>query len=129
MITGIYAALLAFMHVFLTFRVISVRRSENISVGDGGNEELLRRMRMHGNFVETVLVFVLLLLLAELSGSPLWALHGLGILMIAGRLMHFIGFKSAQSPGLYRVLGMVTSINAILFAAVLCLVLGLQALL
>ncbi len=42
----IYAALRAFFYVYLSARTIGVRRKAKISIGDGGDDEMLRAMRM-----------------------------------------------------------------------------------
>jgi uncharacterized membrane protein YecN with MAPEG domain len=46
----IYAALLAFFYVYLSARTIGVRRKAKISIGDGGDDEMLRAMRMTCQF-------------------------------------------------------------------------------
>ena len=121
MISGVYAAVFALMQVFLTLRVVKVRRSQKVSLGDGGQEELLRKMRTHGNFVETVPMALILMLIAELSGSPLWCLHVLGLLLLAGRICHVIGISSSTGYGKYRTYGMVMTLGVLILGATLCL--------
>ncbi|MFM9841899.1 MAG: MAPEG family protein [Dongiaceae bacterium] len=50
--TPIYAGLPALLFVFLSVRVIGMRRATRIGPGDGGNAQLLRRQRAQGNFAE-----------------------------------------------------------------------------
>ncbi len=64
-ITAFYAALLAVLFLVLSFRVIGVRRGQRVEIGDGGDKELLRRMRVHANFAEYVPLALVLLALAE----------------------------------------------------------------
>jgi len=63
------AAAAAFLHIWLSGRVVQARRGLNISVGDGGNEAVLRRMRAHANFAENIPIFLILLALAVTSLS------------------------------------------------------------
>ena len=45
-ITPVYAALATLLFVFLSFRVIGMRRGEKISLGDGSNKEMGKRIRV-----------------------------------------------------------------------------------
>jgi len=51
-VTPLYALPLAVIFLILWFRISGLRAATKISYGDGGNPELLRRVRQHGNFVE-----------------------------------------------------------------------------
>jgi hypothetical protein len=51
-ITPLYAGLLGLMSIALAFMAGRLRESAKISIGDGGNTELLLAMRRHANFVE-----------------------------------------------------------------------------
>ena len=59
-ITLVLAAGLALINIWLSFRVGAVRRAERDSVGDGGNDRVLRRMRAHANFAENAPLTVIL---------------------------------------------------------------------
>jgi uncharacterized membrane protein YecN with MAPEG domain len=54
-------------------------------------------MRVHSNFNEYVPLGLILLAGAELQGAPLWVVHGLGAMLVAGRLGHAWGMS--QTPG------------------------------
>ena len=54
------AAVFAVLHVIFTLRVGGYRFSNNISLGDGGDKELLNRIRGHGNFIEQVPIALVL---------------------------------------------------------------------
>ncbi len=118
MISGIYAALFALMQVFLTLRIVKARSINKVSLGDGGHEELMRKIRGHGNFVETVPMVLILMLIAELSGAPLWCIHVLGLLMIAARAMHYIGMTKGTR---HRVHGVQLTVLVFVLGALLCL--------
>ena len=70
-----YAALLALLFVALSWRTIGLRRRYCVAVGDGGQPELLRAMRVHANFAEYVPLALLLIgaggnrRLARLAGA------------------------------------------------------------
>ena len=92
-ITSIFAAIFALMLVPLSMRVGILRFREKIWLLDGGNEELTRRMRVHGNFIEYVPLALLLLALVELGGASSGLVWGLGSALLAARLTHAIGLS------------------------------------
>ena len=120
-ITGIYAAALAALFVLLSARVIMFRRANKVSLGDGGDEVLLARVRAQGNFAEYAPFGVLLILIAELQGTQgLW-LHLCGGLLLIGRLMHGVNFSFGLRKMVLRVGGMVLTLTSLIIGAVLAL--------
>ncbi len=107
MITGLYAALLGLMFLALTHYVIAGRKQYHVGLGDGGNEDLATRVRIHGNFAETVPLVLVLMMLVEMQGAPLLSLHAMGLTLIAGRIAHIVGLR--RSILRWRVVGMVLS--------------------
>ena len=93
-VTSLWGALLAPLYVFLTARVIRLRRRGRIDMGTGGNVLLERYVRSQANFVEAVPFALMLLLLLELAGMPDWLLHLLGTMLLAGRISHAWSFSS-----------------------------------
>lgn len=90
-ITLTSAGAMALINVWLGFRVGQVRTSEKVSVGDGGNEAVIRRMRAHANFVEYApFVLILIGLIEFTTGSATW-LWIVAALFLLGRLAHPIG--------------------------------------
>lgn len=90
------AAGAALLNLWLSVRVGRVRTKENIFVGDGGNEAVIRRMRAHSNFVENTAFVLILLALIELGiGSSLW-LWGAGALYLVGRILHALGMDGMR---------------------------------
>lgn len=84
------------LNLWLTVRVGRVRTRENIFVGDGGNEAVIRRMRAHSNFVENSAFVLILLALVELGiGSSLW-LWGAGALYLVARILHALGMDGMK---------------------------------
>ncbi|MDX2158608.1 MAG: MAPEG family protein [Hyphomicrobiaceae bacterium] len=119
-ITAVYASLLAVLFVVLSLRVILVRRGARVSLGDGGDDELLRRMRVHGNFAEYVPLALVLMGLAEsLKLEPL-ILHGLGLTLLAARICHAVGLSPSPSIMPLRVAGMALTFTVIVTSAIAC---------
>lgn len=112
-VTAFYISLLAFIFLWLTRRTISARRTAKIAVGDGGNEQLLRMMRTHANFVEYVPLAMLLFALAELHGTPHILLHAIGITLIVGRILHAYGVAQLKENFRLRVTGMAITLTII----------------
>ncbi len=105
-ITALSASVLAGLCVMLSLNVVGIRRKEKISVGDGGNEDLLRAMRAQANLLEYAPITLILLACAEINGVHRLLLFLLAMAFIAGRVLHPAGIKTAQSSGSARVLGM-----------------------
>lgn len=120
-ITGLYAAPLAVLFLVLSFRVISYRRGNSISLGDGGDALLLARVRAQGNFVEYAPFGLLLLMIAEIQGtSSIW-LHVCGALLLMGRVLHGVNFSFGIRSMLLRVGGMIFTLLSLGLGAWLCL--------
>ena len=118
MITGLYAALAALMFVGLSLWVIARRMGTRISLGAGEDKALEKRMRVQANFVENTPIPLLLILLLELQSTPAWALHALGLALLAGRVMHAYGFGRKVQILILRQAGMVTTLSVIAIAAI-----------
>lgn len=119
LVTPLYAGLAALMLVALSLRVIQGRWRFQVAIGDGGSDELVRRMRAQGNFIEYTPLALLLMLLAELQGYPSWLLHLLGIALLGGRAVHAWALTAASIRG--RVIGMVLTFAVLTVGAVLCI--------
>ena len=120
-ITGLYAAALTALYLVLSARVIIFRRTNRVSLGDGSDDELLRRMRAHGNFSEYAPLGLVLLGIADLQGRPAGFLHLVGVMLLAGRLMHGFNFSFALKSMLLRTGGMALTLTSLGLGAVLVL--------
>ena len=98
------AALL--INFWLGMRCAQIRGKESISVGDGGNELLMRRMRAQSNFIEQAPLILLGVALVELAGKGGAWLAPLGGLFLLGRIAHGIGMDGNFKAG--RPIGMIT---------------------
>ena len=105
-ITPFYAALLGLVFFALSVRTLRLRGRLRIPVGDGGNEQMLRAMRVHANFAEYAPLSLLLILMFELSGAYPALVHALCTFLMVGRLSHAFGVRKVQENYRYRVFGM-----------------------
>lgn len=123
-VTPIYAALIAFLFVLLSLRVIVARRQSRVALGDGGDLILRRRLRAHGNFAEYAPLVIVLMALAELQGSANGLLHMVGLLLLGGRLVHALGVSREPEDYRLRVCGMALTFTALIMGALANLGLG-----
>ncbi len=118
-VTAASASVLAVVHILLSLQVIGLRRRLKVSVGDGGHSELERAIRCQANLVEYAPIALVLMLCLELAGVSLWLVGTLGLLFVAGRIIHPLGLRHASSPFQFRVGGMHLTLWSILAMALL----------
>ena len=107
------AAAAGLINLWLAIRIGQVRTSQKVSVGDGGNEFVIRRMRAQANFVEyTPFVLVLIGALDCSSYAATW-LWVVGIVYMIGRLAHGLGMDGGAF-GIGRMIGTLTSMLTLL---------------
>ncbi len=106
-ITLLFTALHAVLMVALLVPISRHRHGKRIGLGDGGDEALMRKVRVHGNFVEHVPMALLLLGLLELCGMPAMALWVFGAVLLLARLMHAIGLSRTSGRSVGRFYGTV----------------------
>jgi len=87
-ITSACAAILGLWLIWLSARVIQVRASEKIMMGDDGNNLLMRRSRAQANLSEYAPMGLILLGLAEIQAANFWLVAICGISLVVGRLLH-----------------------------------------
>ena len=112
------AAAAAILNFWLGVRIGQVRTREKISIGDGGNEALIRRMRAQANFVEfTPFVLILIALIELATGTSTW-LWVVSAVYIVGRIAHALGM---DGNGKARMVGtgitMLTMVGLALYGA------------
>jgi uncharacterized protein len=104
-ITPVYISFLILFYLALTLRVIYLRRLFRIGLGDGGNPQLQKSIRVHGNFQEFVPLTLVLLIALEINKIHPYFIHFLGTLLILGRIIHAIGVYSFSGSSLGRFCG------------------------
>jgi uncharacterized membrane protein YecN with MAPEG domain len=114
-----YAGIFALIYFFLAMRVARRRGQARIALGSGGDAELERRIRIHGNFGEYVPFILLMLGFAELQHWSRYLLHALCIVLLIGRISHAIALSRDGSVGPLRGLGMALTGAVMIIAAVM----------
>ena len=115
--TGLTAAFLMVMQVVLMFRVMGQRGQAEVVFGTGGNEALEQRQRVHGNFIENVPTFLIVLALIELMvGSSVWVLVLAGVFVVS-RIAHAIGLGTSTGVTPGRLVGILGTMICMLVAA------------
>ena len=115
-ITGIYASLLSLLMIGLSIRVSLARGKAGISLLDGGNREVAERMRMHGNFIETVPIALILMAIAESQQASFLIVNAIGLSLLAGRLMHPFGISYEKPAAIFRAAGMLATFLSMLIS-------------
>ncbi|MWV16093.1 glutathione S-transferase [Pseudomonas sp. L-22-4S-12] len=86
------AAILSLLLIGLSLNVSRLRMRHQIALGDGGQTDLLKAVRAHGNSLEQSVLFIVLLYLGETSGQISPALTAaLGFAFIMLRLLYCTG--------------------------------------
>ncbi|MDF3126372.1 MAPEG family protein [Rheinheimera sp. 1928-s] len=120
-ITSFYAAILALIYVVLAILVIRQRFKCRVGLGTGKEPQLLQTVRMHGNFAEYVPLLLILVALLELQQSPVWQLHLVAGLTLAGRVLHAVGLWLSSGTSVPRFVGMISTFAALIVGAVFLL--------
>lgn len=119
-ITLLYAGLAGLLLLALSFQVVGLRRKHRIGLGSGDEPALERAVRVHANFCEYAPIALLLLLMLELSVAlPAWLLHGLGLMLIVGRILHAQGLSRSAGTSKGRFVGTLLTWLMILISALL----------
>lgn len=104
-ITPFYTGFFGIMLVILSWRVTKLRLKYEGKMSETGHSEMTAAVRAQGNLVEYIPMALLLMwMLEEMHFSP-WMLHGLGILLVAARLLHIHGLSDPSRAGPGRKLG------------------------
>jgi len=106
-VTALYAGLNALILLVLAIRVARQRGIAKVGIGTGGDAVLERASRIHGNAVENIPIVLILLGLAEACGSGVVLLHGMGIALTLGRLLHAWGLTRSPNESFGRATGIV----------------------
>ena len=120
-ITSLYAGLLALMLLALSFYVIKGRFKNQVGLGDGGNEDMMKRIRIHGNFTEYVPILLIMMVIMEVNGFQAWMLHVYGCGILLFRALHAIGISSSVNTSKPRFIGMVGTFALLFLGAMACI--------
>jgi uncharacterized protein len=109
--TAIYTAILALLFMGLSIRVVLLRGSLRVSLGDKGDQTMLRAIRVHANFAEYVPFCLLLIYFVETSGAAVFFVHALGLMLVSARASHAYGVSQLKERLLFRQIGMALTIS------------------
>lgn len=110
-ISIVFIALLALIQAPMTVVVGLYRSKTGILFMDGSDEAMMRRMRAHGNFTETVPITLLAMAAAEYAGAPAALLWAGGLVLLAGRIMHYAAIRQ-YGGAIGRAIGMTLTLIA-----------------
>jgi uncharacterized membrane protein YecN with MAPEG domain len=114
-VTGLYGTVLSFLIIFLAARLVRLRVKHRVGFLDGGQPDLTKAMRIHGNAIETIPLALILMACAEASHLPLAVLHGAGIVLVFARVFHAYGLNQSAGQSKGRTYGTLLTWIVILF--------------
>lgn len=104
-ITGLYAGILGLFVIPLSIHIILNRYRSKIGLFDGGDPQLGKAIRIHGNFTEHVPLALILMMLTELNDAAPELMHAMGLVLVGARLFHVYGLSTNTGPSVGRFLG------------------------
>ena len=103
-VTTFTAAICGLIYLVLSYRVSQTRMAQKIALGDGGDADLIARMRTHANFGEYVPIILILMALVEIETGYSVLLGIVSAVLILARVLHAIGMNR-PSPNPFRMSG------------------------
>ncbi len=95
---ALWVGLNALLLIYISARVGMARGKHKVSLGDGGNPEMVKAIRTQGNYIEYAPAAIGgLVLLALLNVSAL-VIHILGGVFFFGRVAHLLGLGMGVWP-------------------------------
>jgi uncharacterized membrane protein YecN with MAPEG domain len=119
-VTPLYAGLLAFFFLVLSWRVIQFRQ-RGISLGDGGDPKMLRLIRGHANFAEYVPLILVMMGFLEIGHTSIYILHALGIGLLVSRFLHGYALSFSDRFRFGRTWGAGLTFAVLAVCGLLCL--------
>ena len=116
-ITLATAALLSLLYVLLIVRIGQLRWKHKVSIGDGGQADLLMRMRTQANFAEYVPLILILMGLLEGAGANRQVLAVSGTLLVLFRILHYMGMPR-KAPNPFRAIGAAGTVFLLIAGAI-----------
>ncbi|MGF1455302.1 MAG: MAPEG family protein [Alphaproteobacteria bacterium] len=134
-ITTLYAGLNALLLIALAFWVVRMRQATQTVLGTtpshtdnpGLDDRLERACRAHGNAVEYIPVALILILVLELMGQSVYLLHGLGLGLTVGRILHAQGLATSRGATPGRLAGTAMTWGVFIIGGLAAIVTAFQA--
>ena len=104
-ITALYTAILGLMLIALAINVTAHRVKLRVPLGDGGNAEMRRMIRLHGNAAEYIPFALVLMAIYELNGGGHMGLHIVGVALVVGRVLQTWGMWATDMTNIGRQIG------------------------
>jgi uncharacterized membrane protein YecN with MAPEG domain len=105
---GFYVAVNALIMLVLSVLVVRARVVTQTLIGDGGAPEMAGPLRAHANNTEYVpMALILMYTLVTPLGTSIWLIHGVGVPLTLGRLLHGIGLSTSTGTSMPRFIGMI----------------------
>lgn len=104
-ITVLYAGMLGILSMVLSVLCGAQRGKTGVSIGDGGDEQMVVAMRRHGNFVEHAPIALLIIALLEMNGVAATVIHSLGGGLVFCRVAHAVGLQAGKGANPGRFIG------------------------
>lgn len=95
---AIWIALNALLLIYLSVRVGQARTRLKINLGDGGNPEMVKAIRTHGNYVEYAPLALVGLVALAAMGAHVAIVHALGAAFFFARVSHLLGLGMGVWP-------------------------------
>ncbi len=102
---GLYVGLNILILLVLGVLVMVQRNKSGVGIGHGGHETLTRASRAHANGAEWTPAALIGLVAAASLGAPVIAIHVLGGMLTAGRILHGWGLSRNAGRSVGRILG------------------------
>lgn len=125
-ITMLYAGILGLMYLFLSISVVRWRWIELKGLGCDQDPKsgLFRAVRIHGNFFEYVPLILLFLAMDEMTGRLPLPVHLMGIVLVLGRLGHFLGIRKSHTTSAGRTISVAFTFGLLLVLSILLIMKG-----
>jgi uncharacterized membrane protein YecN with MAPEG domain len=109
--SGHAVALWAGLHIVLllvlSVLVVRQRQTHKIALGDEGVPELAQAIRAFGNASEYIPAALVGLTVLAVAGAPPFAIHVVGVVLFAGRVIHAVGLSMSGGASIPRGIGIV----------------------
>ncbi len=122
-VTPLYIGINALLLLALSYSVIRIRVRKRITIGDGEDLGLQRRIRAHANYAEHMPIALMLLGALETLGANPTALLIIGGIVTFGRITHAIGLGGNEGASFGRMFGHGMTLLFLLGGGIWCIVL------
>ncbi len=115
LVTPLYSIPLVALFLVLSWRVIAERRGQRFAYGDNDSLKVQAKIRAQANWSEYVPITLLMMVMAELQGASTGLVHVTGVTLLVGRILHGYGMSYVPKQFIYRQIGMLLTLIALVF--------------